>query len=56
MKYCKGCPVKDRCNYTEYSTLCPCRICLVKMICNNVCNEHIDFQIHVMSMTNGSKS
>jgi len=42
---CKGCPVKDKCNYIEYSTLCPCRMCLIKVMCNDVCDEHVDFQV-----------
>lgn len=51
MEYCKGCYVKHGCTYREYSTLCPCGICLIKMVCEEMCDEHVVFQA---KMRNGN--
>ena len=32
IKECEGC-LAEGCLYTKYSTLCPCRMCIVKMMC-----------------------
>ena len=44
---CKGCSVYTNphslCNYDSYHIGCPCKICLLKMLCNNVCE---DFDIY----------
>jgi hypothetical protein len=45
IKNCKGCYVINGCIYKEHSTLCPCSICLIKVVCREICDEHLDFQI-----------
>jgi hypothetical protein len=45
MKNCKGCPAKRYCSYTKHSNNCPCRICIVKVMCGSMCDKHIIFQV-----------
>jgi hypothetical protein len=45
---CKGCNAKNTCNNTIFITKearikCPCRVCLIKVICNILCGEFNDF-------------
>jgi hypothetical protein len=47
MKNCKGCCIRKECLYIKHSKVCPCAICLIKMVCDASCNLHIDFQIQV---------
>ncbi len=43
---CKGC-IEDRCIYANnYSETCPCIICLVKMVCKDICDDRVDFGIN----------
>ena len=43
-KECKGCYIymEHRCSFTDkkYVDTCPCRICLIKGVCNIGCEEH----------------
>jgi hypothetical protein len=45
MKHCKGCNAKYICLYTKHSTTCPCPTCLIKMVCNVICEEYTDFKV-----------
>lgn len=50
MENCKGC-LTIRCSYTEHSgykteegiVICPCGICLIKMVCRMECDPFIEF-------------
>ena len=55
MNYCEGCfgldPVflvlaEGACIYSRFNKYgeCPCSTCLVKMMCNNLCEEFIIFK------------
>jgi hypothetical protein len=49
MKNCKGCQRKDTCvllkieekSDIQYKALCPCRNCLLKMICTEACKDYL---------------
>ncbi len=45
LKYCQGCDTIDICGIINYEEVdeCPCGICLVKGICNTMCNGYIRF-------------
>ena len=51
MENCKGCLTKSsgiECSYIGYkgkkgTVRCPCRICLIKMVCQNICELYEDF-------------
>ena len=43
MNRCKGCPSSSGCDYKEYSDICPCIKCLVKVTCRIACDELHDF-------------
>ena len=47
-KECKGCTISSQCTVQQYSKgtnlICPCSICLVKVICNNDCADFIRFR------------
>ena len=45
---CKGCNAKNTCNNASFITeearvKCPCSVCLIKVICNNICGNFNDF-------------
>ena len=43
---CKGCATNDGCPFAEYLTekvKCTCEKCLVKVMCDAACDDHIDF-------------
>ena len=44
MTSCKGCYVQDICIYIEYSEACPCTICIVKMVCRQICPPRASFR------------
>ncbi len=46
MENCKGCLNKSGCVYNDYSTICPCVACLIKVVCEEVCGKFIDFQLN----------
>ncbi len=44
VKKCKGCSLISVCDIhalvSNYIFMCPCRNCLVKMVCEDVCDEY----------------
>lgn len=51
---CRGCVsyihTNDSCFYSTSDPayrICPCSICIVKVMCTKACKEFIEFQIHV---------
>ncbi len=46
-KECKGCHVfmDHRCSFTDpkYVDKCPCKICLIKGVCETACEEYIHY-------------
>jgi len=48
MEGCKGCACcKDdiKCSFDMYdSSLCPCQICLIKVMCRDICEEYNQFR------------
>ena len=58
-EYCKGCLASSSlCQYTDNygknDGRCPCTYCLVKMICQNVCNEFNKYTTYYMSINGES--
>lgn len=45
---CKGCNAKYICVYIKYSETCPCPTCIVKMVCNTLCDQFEDFKTQAM--------
>lgn len=49
---CKGCKTYDEKGYCRFGVIqnientdgCPCRTCLIKVICNNLCDEFINYK------------
>ncbi len=49
---CKGCITIDRCAHAEkYKYVCPCTMCIVKVMCGKACNEYLVFTEHVILKT-----
>ena len=51
---CKGCIWPDACddNYCgvilqKDDQICPCATCLVKMVCDNICDEWVAYDLYV---------
>ena len=44
LKECEGCATYDQCLINKdpnpFIILCPCRRCIVKMVCNHSCEEY----------------
>jgi hypothetical protein len=45
---CKGCTTKNTCDNTNFITegariKCPCKVCLIKGICNSICGNFNNF-------------
>ncbi len=40
---CKGCATTDTCEYMEKADECPCKICLVKGMCDMTCDDYLTF-------------
>lgn len=42
---CRGCLVKGDCDYEHMAetSKCPCMICLVKGVCQKICDDHNQF-------------
>ncbi len=41
---CEGCVTVVRCKYTQKDhDKCPCRICLIKVMCEKICEEYLQF-------------
>ena len=51
---CKGCTNINRCEYeyTERSNKCPCKQCLIKVVCMTVCDEYLLFTGHATTIHN----
>ncbi len=41
---CKGCYFQNPCVHIKYSETCPCRTCIIKMICVKECEEYMIFR------------
>jgi len=52
-KECKGCSISKCCSLKPYfidddnKIICPCTVCLVKGICNTLCNDFIIYRSHL---------
>ena len=44
---CEGCYVQDICIYSQDSKTCPCRICIIKMVCREICQPRANFRMGV---------
>ncbi len=40
---CEGCNTTDTCEYIKKSNKCPCRICIVKGMCDTTCDDYLLF-------------
>ena len=48
-KNCKGCITIERCSRIEKNDSgCPCKICIVKMICKAACKEYLVFSDNII--------
>ena len=54
IKDCKGCLAQIGCAFTKYSTLCPCTMCIVKVMCTapSECDDFHAFVIERNSYMN----
>ncbi len=59
--FCKGCTVyRDFCNghrpcdFMDYNYLCPCRQCIVKVMCTNACEEFDKFRCEGLNLMSNS--
>ena len=46
MKYCKGCTVRNVCHQVfkqQRDPACPCIMCLVKVMCGQMCEDYRKF-------------
>ncbi len=51
MKDCKGCLTIDICGQIEKSHgHCPCKICIIKMICKKACDAYLSFTVYKISV------
>ena len=47
MENCKGCYVQYICIYSQDSGTCPCAICIVKVVCREICQERKNFLMKI---------
>ncbi len=40
---CKGCNTTDTCEYMEDDDICPCQQCIIKVICDMMCDDYLKF-------------
>lgn len=44
MEDCKGCLSQSNCiNLSINKTNCPCKICITKVVCKNICYQYYDY-------------
>jgi hypothetical protein len=59
LKYCYNCRLaKNLClivkNYQNIIPLCPCRLCLVKAMCQELCRKRVQFYVDRVSKQKGA--
>lgn len=47
---CEGCYIQSTCMHIRHSETCPCTVCLIKMICKDICPERKEFLLDIESL------